>query len=69
MLRGGVRRRQTLVACLGRGQVQRANNNNEWRKEASFVRGLSARRKVENERTGEEEGSRLDVEVEKRRGR
>jgi hypothetical protein len=34
-------------------------------KEVGFVRDLGAERRVENERTGEEEGARPDVEVER----
>jgi hypothetical protein len=40
---------QTLVACLRMRALKRANNNNEWRKEAGVVRDLSAGRRVENE--------------------
>lgn len=50
MLRGGVRSRQTLVACFEDANSKRADNNNERRKEASFARGLSAARMLDNER-------------------
>jgi hypothetical protein len=69
MLLDGVRRRQTLVACTEDARAKRANGNNERRKEAGFVGDLSAARRLGNERGANEEGSRPDVSVEKRRGR
>jgi hypothetical protein len=43
--------------------LKRANNNNERRKEAGFVWNLSAGRRIENERKGEEKGSRPRMSV------
>jgi hypothetical protein len=46
--------------------VERANNNNERSKEASFANGLAAKRKRGNERTGfEEEGAQKAAAREK----
>jgi hypothetical protein len=47
--------------------LKRANNNNEGRKEAGFVRDLSASRRIENERKGEEKGSRPKMSVWKKK--
>lgn len=52
MLRDGVRRRQTLVACTEDARAKRANGNNERCKEAGLVWNLSAVRMLGNERRG-----------------
>jgi hypothetical protein len=55
----------TLVACLRMVARKDRTITMNGVKEAGFVRDLCAERRVENERTGEEEGARPDVDVER----
>ena len=63
MLRSGMRERQTLVACLRIGARKERTITMKGAKRRVLSGGLSAGRRRENERKGEEKGARPFVDV------
>ena len=62
MLRSGMRERQTLVACLRIGARKERTITMKGAKRRALSGGLSAGRRIENERKGEEKGARPFVD-------